>query len=83
MPALALPRPDLFDQGQAAEILTIAANDGKKFHRLTIGDVAPRLGLRWKTDPKRPRALTLDRQDLDRLAEPLGITIDWDAILSA
>jgi hypothetical protein len=83
MPALAVPRPDLYDQGQAAEILTLAADDGKRFHRITIGDVAPRIGLSWKRDPKRPLALTLDRADMDRLAGTLGITIDWDAVLSA
>jgi hypothetical protein len=83
MPALVLPRPDLFDQGQAAEILTLSSPRGKRFHRHTIGDVAPALGLQWKSDPTRPRALVLDRSDMDRIADVLNITIDWDALLSA
>jgi hypothetical protein len=83
MPTLAIHRPELFDQGQAAEILTVAAGDDKKFHRHTIGDVAPRLGLSWKTDPKRPNARLLDRSDVTRLAGVLNITIDWDELQSA
>lgn len=68
---LALTRSDFYSQTQASLILGV--------HTRTVRDMVLALKLVYKSDPTRAGKM-LDRDDVDRLAEALSRTVDWEAI---
>lgn len=71
MSHVTLARSDLYSQTQASQILGV--------DRRAVREVALALRLSYKNDPTRAGKM-LDRDDIDRLADALSRTVDWDAI---
>lgn len=71
MSHVTLARSDLYSQTQASQILGV--------DRRAVREIALALRLSYKNDPTRSGKM-LDREDIDRLAEVMSRSVDWEAI---
>jgi hypothetical protein len=71
MSHVTLARPDLYSQIQAGAILGV--------DRSMVRGMALALKLVYKSDPTRAGKM-LDRDDMGKLADALGMSLDWEAI---